>query len=169
MARQSKKLIQEVTLESCEESFARYNQCTSELQILEGKMNKELTAVKEKYESRITKLQEEKGECFEVMQVYAEDNHEQLFSKKKSIEFTFGTIGFRTGTPRLQTRKGFKWAGVFELVKENFAKYIRIKEEVNKELILADRNITDLKAMGLEVIQDETFYVEPNLEVVSVN
>jgi phage host-nuclease inhibitor protein Gam len=167
MARQSKKLVQEVTQSTFEESFAGYNSCTARLQVLEGKMNEELTAIKEKYESRINKLQEEKEGHFEVMQVYAE-SHPELFEKKKSAEYTHGVIGFRTGQPKLATLRGFPWAGVFTLVKEKLSSYIRTKEEVNKELLLADRERIDLSSVGLKVTQDETFYVEPNIEVVSV-
>src|SRR3954469_17990430 len=109
MARQSKKLIQEVTIESCEDAFAGYNSATSQLQVLEGMMNKAITAIKEKYEGKINSLQEEKEKHFEVMQAYAEEHPEQ-FEKKKSMGFTHGIIGFRTGTPKLQPRKGSKWA-----------------------------------------------------------
>lgn len=168
MARQTKKLVQEVTKESFEEAFAGYNSCTSRLQVLEGKMNEELTAIKEKYDSKIGKLQEEKEDHFEMMQVYCEANP-LLFEKKKSMELTHGTVGFRTGTPKLVTLRGFQWAAVFQLVKDKLNNYVRIKEEVNKELLLADRDKIDLSSVGLKVTQDETFYVEPNLEVVSVN
>lgn len=167
--RQSKKIITEVNRESAEDAFARYNNCVSRLEVQQGKMNSEITAVKEKYETNISKLQEEKEEAFEVLQAFAESNPE-LFQDRKSIDFTHGTIGFRTGMPKLATRKGFKWPAVFELVKEKMKKYIRTKEEVDKEGLLADRNelgADKLKEIGLEVTQDETFYVQPNLEVVA--
>jgi phage host-nuclease inhibitor protein Gam len=166
MARQTKKLVTEVSRETFEESFATYNQCTADLQVLEGKMNSELTAIKEKYEAKISKLQDGKEECFELMQTYAETNPD-LFAKKKSIELTHGVIGFRTGTPKLTTLRGFQWAAVFSLVKEKLGSYIRTKEEVNKELLLVDRDKINLSEVGLKVVQDETFYVEPKLEVVS--
>lgn len=168
MARQSKKLIAEVNREAAEEAFARYNNCVSRLEVQQGKMNSEITAVKEKYETNISKLQDEKDEAFEMLQAYAESNPE-LFQDKKSLDFTHGTIGFRTGMPKLSPRKGFKWPAVFELVKQRLTKYIRTKEEVDKEALLADRNVLadQLKDVGLEVVQDETFYVAPNLEQVA--
>lgn len=164
--RESKKLIQEVTSDACNEAFASYNRCVSELEVVQGKMNNEITSVKEKYESKITKLQDEKDEHFEMMQAFAE-GHPELFTNKKSIETTHGVYGFRTGTPKLSPMKGFKWPGIFELVKERFSKYIRTKEELDKEKLLADRNEIDLKAVKLEVVQDETFYVQPSLENVA--
>jgi len=168
MSRQSKKLIQEVTREACDEAFANYNRCVSNLEVIQGKMNSEITTVKEKYEDKISKLQEEKDEHFEMMQTYAESNPE-LFADKKSIETTHGVFGFRTGMPKLSTRKGFKWPAVLELVKEKMKKYIRSKEELDKEALLADRAAIDLKSVGLEVTQDETFYVQPALENISTS
>ncbi len=170
MTRQSKKLIAVPSKEFFEESFAKYNEATSKLQVLEGGMNAEITAIKERYENKIGRLQEQKEECFEVMQVYAESSPD-LFAKKKSLETTFGIIGFQTNPPRLATRKGFKWPAVLEIIRDRFTQYLRTKEEPNKELILADRETLeqsgDLKAMGLDVVQDETFYVKPSLELVS--
>ena len=164
--RVSKKLITEVNRETAEAAFATYNKATGQLQIIEGKMNNEITAIKEKHEPKINTLQEQKDEAFEIMQVYAEASPE-LFTAKKSVEWVHGKFGFRTGQPKLATRKGFKWPAVFELVKNKWSTYIRTKEELDKEKLMADRAALDLKAVGLEVIQDETFFMEPNLEQVS--
>jgi len=168
--RQSKKLIQEVNRESCEEAFAKYNVCISKLSIIEGKMNGDITKVKQKYEGDINDLQGERDANFEVMQTYAEAN-EELFEKKKSMEFTHGTIGFRTGTPKLKTIKGFTWESVKILVKKILPSYIRTSEEIAKDTLLADREKHSVKKklanVGLLVAQDESFYVQPNLEEVA--
>lgn len=166
MTRVSKKLIAGVKRETAETAFADYNRATSQLQIIEGKMNAEITAIKEKHEAKINGLQEQKDECFEVMQVFAEEN-QQLFEGKKSIDWVHGSFGFRTGMPKLTTRKGFKWPAVFELVKGKLSQYIRVKEELDKEKLMSDRNDLDLKSIGLEVTQDESFFIVPNLEMVS--
>lgn len=168
MTRVSKKLITEVNREKAEEAFADYNRATSQLQIIEGKMNAEITTIKEKHEAKINSLQEQKDECFEVMQVYAEANPE-LFGDKKSVDWTHGKFGFRTGMPKLQTLKGFKWPAVLALVKQKLNGYTRVKEDLDKEKILANRTELDLKSIGVEVVQDESFFIEPNLETVSAN
>ncbi len=164
--REKKKLITEVSREAAEDAFAAYNTCYSQLEVQQGKMNAELTAVKEKYENKIKDLQEKKDEHFEVMQAYAEE-HPELFQAKKSMEFTHGIIGFRTGTPKLATLKGFKWPAVFTLVKDKWPAYIRSKEELDKESLLANRAELNLKDVGVEVVQEESFYVQPALEVVT--
>lgn len=51
-----------------------------------------------------------------------------------------GVIGFRTGTPKLKTLKGFTWASALQLVKEFLPGYVRQTEEIAKDKLLADRD-----------------------------
>ena len=83
-----------------------------------------------------------------------------------------GVIGFRTGTPKLKTLKGFTWASALQLVKEFLPDYVRQTWDIAKDKLLADR---DTEAMfekmakcGIQVVQDETFYVEPKKEETGV-
>ena len=91
-----------------------------------------------------------------------------VFAKKKSLEMVHGTIGFRTGTPKLKTLKGFTWASAKNLVCEFLPAFIRTTEEIAKDKLLADRDVegmTEKMAQcGIMVAQDETFYVEPKKE-----
>ncbi len=170
MARQKKVLLQEVSRQDAEDAFSNYNDIVSRLNIIEGKMNVELTKVKSKYESDVNELQDLRDEYFEKMQAFAEANP-QLFEKKKSIEFMHGVIGFRTGTPKLKTLKGFTWESVKTLIKKVLPGYIRTEEAVAKDLLLANREKDEvklaLKDVGLMVDQDESFYVQPKLEEVA--
>lgn len=169
MARQKKVLLQEVTRDAAEDAFAQYNQIISRLEVINGKMNEEISKVKEKYDDKITDLQTQRDEQFNMLQAFAESNAE-LFEKRKSLEFTHGVIGFRTGTPKLKTLKGFTWESVKTLVKRVLPSYIRTEETVAKDLLLADREkaavANELRNVGVEVVQDESFYVQPKLEDV---
>ena len=79
-----------------------------------------------------------------------------------------GIIGFRTGTPKLKTLKGFTWASALQLVREFLPGYIRTTEEITKDKLLADRDaenmFDNMARCGITVVQDETFYVEPKKE-----
>lgn len=165
--RQKKQLLRGITRDAAEEAFAKYNTAVSSLTVVEGKMNKEITNVKKKYDESITELQDERDGQFEVLQTYAEE-HAELFEKKKSAEFTHGVIGFRTGTPKLKTLKGFTWESVKTLIKKVLPSYIRTEEAVAKDLLLANREKDEVKNelanIGLMVDQDESFYVSPKLE-----
>ncbi len=166
--RTKKVVVSNVSRQQAEDAFARYNDTTSRLQELEAKMNKEVTAIRENYDKPVGDLQDESARLFEIMQVYASE-HPELFEKKKSVEWTHGLFGYRTGTPKLKTKKGFTWPSVLSVLKALWPGYVRTAEEVNKELLLADREklADEMPKMGVEVVQDETFFIQPNLQKVS--
>jgi len=121
-----------------------------------------------------------------VLQSFATENQAELFTKKKSLDMAHGTIGFRTGTPKLKTLKGFTWASALTLVKKFMPGYVRTNEEIAKDKLLADRELeavefienditkkqvpmgTAMAECGIMVTQDETFYVEPKKEETTV-
>ena len=47
---------------------------------------------------------------------------------------------FRSGTPKLKTRKGFTWQAVTELLKLHLPAYVRKVEEPAKDLLLTARD-----------------------------
>ena len=86
------------------------------------------------------------------------------------MEFTHGVLGFRTGTPKLKTRKGFIWGSITNLLKEFLPSYIRTSEEPAKDRLLADRDAPEVSSLfekcGILIDQDETFFVEPKKELL---
>ncbi|WP_302258323.1 host-nuclease inhibitor Gam family protein [uncultured Alistipes sp.] len=169
MAKRAKKIILSgVTREAMEEAFGRYATADAEMQSINAAMDKEFVAIRERNAERLAELEQQKTESFEVMQVFATEQREVLFSKRRSLETTHGIIGFRTGTPKLKTRRGFTWAAALELVREFLPSYIRISEEVAKDKLLADRENEQLQPLmqkcGIDVVQEESFYVEPKKE-----
>lgn len=166
--RAKKTIIANVSRQQAEDAFVHYNINVSKLEECQAAMNAEITRAREKYDKPIGDLQAAQAEHFEVLQVYAEE-HPELFEKKKSVEWTHGVFGFRTGTPKLKTRKGFTWASVLSLVKGLKPQYLRTVEELNKEQLIADREVLadEISGLGMEVVQDETFYVQPALQEVA--
>ena len=164
MARVKKTVVTGVTREQMEDAFGRYASADAEVQSINAAMDKQFVAIREKHADRLAELEQEKTEAFEVMQVFATENREELFSKRKSMETTHGTLGFRTGQPKLKTKKGFTWAAVLELLKKFGQDYIRTVEEPAKDKLLANREDEDCQQVmqdcGILVAQDETFYVE---------
>jgi phage host-nuclease inhibitor protein Gam len=107
-----------------------------------------------------------------LVQSWAEANPE-AFGKLKSLKLTFGTIGFRTGTPKLKTLSGFTFKRVLErLLSLPWGRaFVRVTEEIDREaLIAASRSmaLTDskLREAGCRVAQDESFFIEPDLSAI---
>lgn len=168
MARQKKTIISGVSREAMEEAFNAYATADAQQRSLTAEMDSKLVEIRESYADRLASLETEKKEAFEKMQVFATENREELFSKRKSMETTHGILGFRIGNPKLKVRKGMTWAGVLELLKIKGKNYVRTVEEVAKDKLLAERDLDKCKAVMdacyIDVIQDETFFVEPKTE-----
>ena len=169
MAKREKKvIITGVTRESADEAFAAYAKADAQSAKITADIELQCAKIREKYANKLAELEGEKEKAFDTLQAYATENQAELFSKKKSLDMAHGTIGFRTGTPKLKTLKGFTWASALQLVKEFLPDYIRQTEEIAKDKLLADRDTEDMKPQmnkcGIQVVQDETFYVEPKKE-----
>lgn len=171
MARIKKTIITGVTREQMEEAFGQYALADAEVQSITASMDQQFVAIREQHADRLAVLEEQKSKALEVMQIFATENREELFSKRKSMETAHGVIGFRTGTPKLKTKKGFTWATVLELLRKFGRDYIRATEEIAKDKLLADRDSDECQQLmedcGIMVAQDETFYVEPKKETLS--
>jgi phage host-nuclease inhibitor protein Gam len=171
--RQTQKLITEqYTVEEAEALFADYAKADAKAQKLQAELDLKITKAREQYQDDLARLAEEREDKFRKLQHFALSNPD-LFGKKKSLEFTHGLLGFRTGNPALKTRKGYTWAVVLDLLKKAArTDLVRTKEEVNKEAILGAREDADMDKLmgyiGVEVVQDEAFYVEPKKEAALV-
>lgn len=166
--RQKKVLVSNVTNEKMESAMADFARADARIQKINATLDVEMTRLREKYQDELQKLTAEKEQAFDVLQAFAIEQRDTLFTKKKSLETIHGTIGFRTGTPKLKTLKGFTWGAVTNLLKEFLPSYVRTTEEAAKDKLLADRDSEEVSGLlgkvGLQVVQDETFYVEPKKE-----
>lgn len=169
MAKRAKKtIISGVTREQADAAFAQYAKATAQSEKITAEIELQCAKIREKYASQLATLNSESEQAFDTLQSFATENQAELFTKKKSLEMAHGTIGFRTGTPKLKTLKGFTWASALQLVKEFLPDFIRKTEEIAKDKMLADREsegMTEkLSKCGITVAQDETFFVEPKKE-----
>lgn len=168
MAREKKVVHTGVTSKAMEAAFSEFAIADAKLQKINATIDVQMTQIREKYADDIAKLTDKKDKAFDVLQAFAVENKDELFSKKKSMESVHGIFGFRTGTPKLKTLKGYTWNAVTNLLKEFLPTYVRVSEEPAKDKLLADRELDEVAALflkvGISVVQDETFFVEPKKE-----
>jgi len=166
--RQKKTIISGVSREQADAAFAQYAKASAQSDKISAEIELQCAKIREKYATQLSQLDEEKETAFDTLQSFAMENQAELFSKKKSLDMAHGVIGFRTGTPKLKTLKGFTWASALQLVKEFLPDFIRTTDEIAKDKMLADRGsdgmVEKLSKCGIQVTQDETFYVEPKKE-----
>jgi phage host-nuclease inhibitor protein Gam len=137
--------------------------------LLLADMDRELRAARRRYERRLLPLARLLEEKTGAARAWADANPEE-FDQRRSVDFGHGVAGYRTSPPRLATLARRKWDRVLQSLHALRwgAPYIRVKEEINKEQIIADVGAgklaeTDLRQAGAQVVRDESFYVEPKL------
>ena len=170
MATRAKKQVTELLDRAgAEKVLKQYANATSEIKEIEAKNEILIQAVREKSASDLLTHSQAQRDALDKLQYYAEFNREGIFKNKKSIDMVHGRIGFRIGTYKVKAI-GTTLAKAFEAVKMANLKFIRIKEELDKDKIINSREdavlMSKLKAIGLEVDQDETFFVEVKDEQV---
>jgi phage host-nuclease inhibitor protein Gam len=163
--REKKPVMQPANIEQAEAIMAEYATLDALISETTAKMDQEITAIRERYADDLQELGDKREEKFTSLQLFAENNR-TLFEKRRSIEMAHGALGFRTGTPKLKTLRGFTWAAVTNLLKQSLPSYVRTVDEPAKDKLLADRDIPQVNqffnkdGIGIEVVQDETFFVE---------
>ena len=162
MSRTKKKVTTIINTDEVPEQVRKFATATSNIKKIEAEIELEKQAIIKRFENSLAKLNEMRDEAFENLQHWAEANPDN-FSKQKSMDFPNGKIGFRMGTPKVDKSKKLTWEGVVDQLKTIAPEFIRSKEEVNKELVIAmwekDEVSEKLAQAGIDVKQDETFFV----------
>ena len=134
--------------------------------------DEEVLGIKTKYEPGLAAYAESIKSHTETLRAWAEANPDAFPKDRKSVKMTSGTLGFRTGMPKLALlSRAFNWDRVLALVEQFWPGLIRLKKEVDKEGLIAmhsqaqDRATADaeLRRCGVKVTQEESFFVEPDL------
>lgn len=136
----------------------------------EAEMNDKINSAKQKFDVDTAEAQTEIEQLRSDIEKFCLD-HKMEFDQTRTLDFPSGKIGFRTNPPKvLQLNKKFSVSNTIDLIKRTLkGAYLRIKEDIDRESILADyraKTITDekLASIGLRVDQGETFFVEPAWE-----
>ena len=166
--RVSKKVISGISSEEFTEAVSAYALNDAMQKKTVAALDKELTAIREKYREKLEDMEQYAELKLEIIQAYCTENKKVLFGTVRHIETIHGNIGFRLGTPKLKTLPKWNWEKVLDKLKTVLPDYVRTKSEPDKEAIIRDR-LTEVVAphlndVGLYVDQDETFYVEMKTE-----
>lgn len=130
------------------------------LQRIEADMNDELAKIKERFEKQATPLREDIERTQKGVQAWCETNRDQLTSggKTKTVGFNTGEVNWRTRPPACSIRGA---EAVMDALKRlGLGRFIRAKEEINKEAILNEPEAVQGVA-GISITQGEDFNIEP--------
>lgn len=131
-----------------------------EREALQTAMNEELARIKAQYEERAAVPAGVIRELTERVRIYAEANRAELTrdGKFKTVKLASGEIRWRLRPPSVGLTKILD---VLQRLKDaGLQRFIRTKEEVDKEAILADRDAVKDVA-GIRIQQGEDFVIVP--------
>ncbi len=112
-------------------------------------------------------LDDQIAELLQAAETFADQNRELLFgTDKKSAETALCDYGFRKGNPTLKLiNSKWKWERVVTTLQaKKMQRFIRMKPEPDKDAMKTDLTTEQLKALGCEIDQKETFWAEPKVE-----
>ena len=176
MARKSKTISTTITgRDDLERRVGDYAEATARIAEVEAQMNLEISKIREKFEGRVSDLKDAADAVFDDLNAYA-SLHPEIFSAgRKSIDLLHGTIGFRTGQPRLSMPRGKTDDELCSsmLALPTVACFVRRTNVVDKSAVIGaisadqpnDRKAV-LESIGFRVTQAERFYVDPKYEDV---
>lgn len=148
------------TREEVDAAIAQIGIAQRERTAIEVAMNAELAAVRASYETLAAPHAGVIKEFRVGVQIWAEANRRELTreGRTKTVKLAAGEISWRTRPPKVRiTGEGIVLAALKALGLERF---IRTKEEIDKNAILADPEaVTAVK--GITLAQGEDFVIKP--------
>jgi len=157
------------TRDEAEATMNELANCANNKRLLQARLDKAVLKLQEEAAPGISQCDQAILAKSDALRAWAESNPGEFAKGRKSIDFLSGTLGFRTGTPKLGLlSRAWNWEKVLALLQSTpmYQKYVRTKPEVDKEKILAQaaaEKCFDPGYMGMKITQDESFYVEPKL------
>jgi phage host-nuclease inhibitor protein Gam len=122
--------------DDCAADINAIGRLTREITVAQAAMNDEIAAITDRYTAVFTPLQEEVKSLTAGVQSYCEANRDELTlnGKTKTGQFVTGTVQWRQKPPSVAVRGA---EAVLEALKRfGLTRFIRVKEELNKEAIL---------------------------------
>lgn len=158
-------LTTRLEFERCVDDLTR---TTVAIRNLEARRDEEIQRVRVEWQRSIAEAEARVKTLTLIAEKFATEHRDELFpGKEKSAQTTLATYGFRLGNQQLKTLSRVTWEKVLaELDRRRFRRWIRVKKEVAKDAMLAaakrsTRTLAVLLELGVKVVQEETFFVEP--------
>lgn len=129
------------------------------LQRLTDELNQRIDKLKAQFERDAEPLMARSESLSNGLHAYAEHNKADLFARKRSLELTFGTLGYRVSS-EVQPMPKLKWRDVLERLEQgNFDQAIRVKKEVDRD-VLRTFGEDELAEVGARLVEKDTFWYE---------
>ena len=161
MARYKPNIGKIKTLEDANLALKEIGLLEHELETIDGEANKKIAEIKADCAKQGEGLRKRITDLSALLGAFAEYNREELFKDRKSQKLSFGEFGYRKSTA-ISIKKT-----TLELLKKlKLDRYIRVKEEIDKDLMaeMSDESLAQVDAV--RKVKD-SFFCQANREEVN--
>lgn len=151
-----------------EQRVGDYAAAAVQKELLENEMNEKLVQIRKEYDEKLAAQEGVLNAIFADVQAYVTLNPGAIPGPRKSVDLVPGTIGYRTGNPRVTLPKGLDEAELCEQLRrdDELKGFVRIAEELDRKAVVAagsaEREL--LAEYGVEVRQTERFFIDPRID-----
>lgn len=153
-------------LPQADEALRKLAEITREQARIEQGLNEQIDALKAAAKLQMEPLTAARKRLEDALAVFGLQRKDELFGAKRSLDLTFGVIGFRK-TTSLRLLAKHTWAMVLGRLQDlNLTEGIRTKLEVDKDEL---RGWPDarLETVGVRRETTDEFFIEPKLEEIA--
>lgn len=136
------------------------------IEIIETDMNDSIDRIKRAADAFAAPRRARLEALANGLSAFAEFNKNSLFAKKRGVELSFGTLGFRRSSEIKPKGRG-TWAQVLNKIKElGASEAIRIREDVNRDTLRAWPE-ERLEILGVTRVDKDLFWYELKTETLN--
>lgn len=153
------------TKEEAQSLLEKIAECEAMKKSLDAILEASLTSVRSAQAPAIKTMADIIEAQRSALEAWAWKNQKGEFSESRSLKWTHGVIGFRWNPEKLVIVGRAKAEMILDKVRKLLPFYIRTKEEVNREQLLADAKTglvgaVDLASVNLCLVKDEVFFCD---------
>lgn len=151
-----------VTRAAYEAALAGYVSNDNRACLLAAERNKEVEQLDSRYNPQFEALRREMEEQYNTVQLYCDRHRTELFKEAKSIEQQGASLGYREGKDKVLIMDGHKEKDIVNLMARRTAmrSYLRTTLSLDKLAIIKEKPKL-LEKLGVKVVQEEAFFLEP--------
>ncbi|MFW2440914.1 MAG: host-nuclease inhibitor Gam family protein [Arenicellales bacterium] len=147
--------------DDAENYMRQIGELQNQVQRTQADMNDEINAIKAKYQESMLPINQKIDTLAQGLSAWAIANRVDLLpGNKKTVKMGTGEISWRKTPPRVAVRGAD--TVIANLTSLGLGRFVRSKEEVNKEAILLDKEaVSGIK--GISITQREELVIKPDV------
>ena len=169
----TKRIIHKEAAVTKEQALGAVNEAAllqTRLRILQEKAAKRIQAIQSALADEQSALESRIDAAMATAHGYAAAHRDELFSgARKSAETALAEYGFRMGQPTLKPLPKHTWESALKAALESktYASFVVSRPRLDKEALKKRLGKDALAALGLQVVQQEVFFVDPKVDAAT--